>query len=225
MNPIPETASSIVQFILQGGVFMMLLAFCSVVGLAVVVVRLIGLRRDIAVPPVLKEEVQRLASQAENSTARLTSLLASDRSPMGRILQVALKHTKASRSENQDAVQVVARGEVVRLEQGLFVLEILVGITPLLGLLGAVSGLVKVFGAFGSAAGQSDPHVIASGIAEALSTTVVGLAIAIPCLVAYSCFVRKVETLASEMEGIASLLLSKCYEGGKAGGSSERAVQ
>jgi biopolymer transport protein ExbB len=101
---------------------------------------------------------------------------------------------------------------MVRLEQGLFILEILIGITPLLGLLGAVSGLVKVFGAFGDAAGQSDPHVIASGIAEALTTTVVGLAIAIPCLIAYSCFVRKIETIASEMESIVSLLLSKSYQ-------------
>lgn len=212
MNPTPETASTIVQLILQGGIFMVLLGFCSVVGFAVIIVRLIGLRRDVAVPPGLKAEVLRLSTDGENSAARLDSLLGPDRSPLGRILRVALKHRSVSRSENQDAVQVVARGEIVRLEQGLFLLEILVGITPLLGLLGAVSGLVKVFGAFGAAAGQSDPHVIASGIAEALSTTVVGLAIAIPCLVAYSCFVRKVETLASEMEGIASLLLSKCYE-------------
>jgi biopolymer transport protein ExbB len=54
--------------------------------------------------------------------------------------------------------------------------------------------------------------VIASGIAEALTTTVVGLAIAIPCLIAYSCFVRKIETIASEMESIVSLLLSKSYQ-------------
>jgi len=131
---------------------------------------------------------------------------------MGRVVRVALEHLDVTRSENQDAVQVAARREIVRLEQGLFILEILVGITPLLGLLGAVSGLVKVFGAFGEAAGQSDPHLIASGISEALSTTVVGLAIAIPCLVAHSYFVRKVETIASEMESIVSLLLTKCYQ-------------
>ena len=64
----------------------------------------------------------------------------------------------------------------------------------------------------GEAAGQSDAHMIASGISEALSTTVVGLAIAIPCLVAHSYFVRKVETIASEMESIVSLLLTKCYQ-------------
>lgn len=192
---------------------MLLLAGCSVLGVAVIVMRALGLRRDLAVPPGLREEVERLSEDAGGGmgSSRLQVMLLGDRSPLGRVLKVAQKHLGVSRGENQDAVQVAARAEVVRLEQGLFVLEILVGITPLLGLLGAVSGLVKVFGAFGSAAGQSDPHVIASGIAEALSTTVVGLAIAIPCLVAYSCFTRKVETLATEMEGILSLYLSKSY--------------
>ncbi len=190
---------------------MLFLAGCSVIGVAVILVRLLGLRHDLAVPPNLREEVERLSPDNEAGGNRLNALLMGDRSPLGRILRVAIRHLGVSRSENQDAIQVAARAEVVRLEQGLFVLEILVGITPLLGLLGAVSGLVKVFGAFGSAAGQSDPHIIASGIAEALSTTVVGLAIAIPCLIAYSCFSRKVETLATEMEGIVSLFLSKSY--------------
>jgi hypothetical protein len=65
---------------------------------------------------------------------------------------------------------------------------------------------------FGEATGQSDPHTIASGIAEALTTTVAGLAIAIPCLIAYSCFVRKIETIASEMAiQTVSLFLSQSY--------------
>lgn len=207
-----QAANEIIQFFNRGGVFMYLLAVCSVVGVAVILLRMLGLRRDLAVPSVIRLEVERMQADTENPTGRLAAFLMGDRSPLGRVIRVALKHLDVSRGENQDAVQVAARREMVRLEQGLFILEILIGITPLLGLLGAVSGLVKVFGAFGDAAGQSDPHVIASGIAEALTTTVVGLAIAIPCLIAYSCFVRKIETIASEMESIVSLLLSKSYQ-------------
>ena len=207
-----QAVNEIIQFFNRGGVFMYLLAVCSVVGVAVILLRMLGLRRDLAVPSVIRLEVERMQSDTENPTGRLAAFLMGDRSPLGRVIRVALKHLDVSRGENQDAVQVAARREMVRLEQGLFILEILIGITPLLGLLGAVSGLVKVFGAFGDAAGQSDPHVIASGIAEALTTTVVGLAIAIPCLIAYSCFVRKIETIASEMESIVSLLLSKSYQ-------------
>jgi biopolymer transport protein ExbB len=214
MNPTPDGFASLIQFFTKGGVFMYLLAACSVAGVAVILLRALGLRRDLAVPPAIRAEIERLRTETEDPLGRLNAFLMGDRSPLGRIVRVAVKHLHANRSENQDAVQVAARVEMVRLEQGLFILEILVGITPLLGLLGAVSGLVKVFAAFGDAAGQSDPHIIASGISEALSTTVVGLAIAIPCLIAYSVFVRKLETIAAEMEALVSLLLSKCYQKG-----------
>ena len=204
--------NSLLQFFTKGGVFMYLLALCSLIGVAVIILRLLALRRDLAVPPALRREIERLQPEGTSPFNPLAALLMGDRSPLGRVARVALKHIDVSRTENQDAVQVAARREIVLLEQGLFILEIMVGITPLLGLLGAVSGLVKVFGAFGEAAGQSDPHTIAAGISEALSTTVVGLAIAIPCLVAYSCFTRKVETIASELESLVSLLLTKCYQ-------------
>ncbi len=212
MDPNAQGLNSLLQFFNKGGIFMYVLAVCSVIGVAVIVLRLLGLRRDLAVPPSLRYEIERMQPEGVNPLSPLAALLMGDRSPLGRIVRVALKHMDVSRSDNQDAVQVAARREVVRLEQGLFILEIMVGISPLLGLLGAVSGLVKVFGAFGDAAGQSDPHTIAAGISEALSTTVVGLAIAIPCLVAYSFFVRKVETIASELESLVSLLLTKCYQ-------------
>jgi biopolymer transport protein ExbB len=127
------------------------------------------------------------------------------------VIQTALSHLTWPKGENVEAVQTRARHEIVRLESGLFVLEVIVGIAPLLGLLGAVSGLVKVFAAFGNSAANSDPHIIARGISEALSTTIVGLAIAIPSLIAYSYFSKKVETLAAEMESLVADLLAKCY--------------
>ncbi len=108
-------------------------------------------------------------------------------------------------------MQTRARREIVRLESGLFILEVIVGIAPLLGLLGAVAGVISVFAAFGSDASAQDPHGIAKGISEALSTTIVGLAIAIPSLIAYSYFTKKIETMAAEMESLIAELLSKCY--------------
>ena len=127
------------------------------------------------------------------------------------IANTGLQHLTWPKSENIEAVQTRARHEIVRLESGLFVLEVIVGIAPLLGLLGAVSGLVTVFAAFGDNAAQSDPHSIARGISEALSTTIVGLAIAIPSLIAYSYFSKKIETMAAEMESLVADLLAKCY--------------
>jgi biopolymer transport protein ExbB len=91
-------------------------------------------------------------------------------------------------------------------------LEIVVGISPLLGLLGAVTGLVRVFGNIGNGAmSTSDLKGIASGIGEALSTTIVGLAIAIAALVAFSYFSRRVERLAVEMESLLIDLIEKIF--------------
>jgi biopolymer transport protein ExbB len=134
-----------------------------------------------------------------------------DRSALGRIIQIGLKHLNWPKSENVEAVQTRARHEVVRLESGLFVLEVIVGIAPLLGLLGAVSGLVTVFANLGSSATVSDPRGIAKGVSEALSTTIVGLAIAIPSLIPHSYFSKKIETMAAEMESLIADLLAKCY--------------
>ena len=138
-------------------------------------------------------------------------MVRNDNSTLARIAQVGLQNLNWPKMENLEAVQTKARYEVLRLESGLFILEIIVGIAPLLGLLGAVAGLVKVFSAFGANATATVPHLMAKGISEALSTTIVGLAIAIPSLMAYSYFSKKVETMASDMESLISELLAKCY--------------
>jgi biopolymer transport protein ExbB len=111
------------------------------------------------------------------------------------------------------------------LESGLFILEIIVGIAPLLGLLGAVSGLVHVFGNIGSGVmSTSDLKGIASGIGEALSTTIVGLAIAILSLIAFLSFTRRVETVAVHMESMVTDLVDKLYQGNDTGEETESEV-
>jgi biopolymer transport protein ExbB len=102
---------------------------------------------------------------------------------------------------------------MVRLEKGLIVLEVIIGIAPLLGLIGAVSGLVHVFSHLGLSTGAADTRLIALGIAEALNATVFGLSIAVPTLVGFSYFSRKVETMSVEMETLVVELLNKCYFG------------
>jgi len=112
-----------------------------------------------------------------------------------------------------EAVQTRARHEMVILEKGLIVLEVITGIAPLLGLIGAVSGLVHVFSHLGLSSGASDTRQIALGIAEALNATVFGLSIAVPTLVAFSYFSKKVEVMSVEMETLVVELIAKCYFG------------
>jgi biopolymer transport protein ExbB len=109
---------------------------------------------------------------------------------------------------------------MVGLERGLIVLEIITGIAPLLGLIGAVSGLVHVFSNLGLSTGSADTKAIALGIAEALNATVFGLSIAVPALIAFSYFSRKVEVMSVEMETLVVELISKCYYGRVGSGTS-----
>ena len=213
MTALPPLASiqTIIQFFIHGGFFMGLLLCCSLVSLAVIILRALALRRALVMPTVIEQEIEMLQPDDTEGVVKLSRLVRNDDSTLARIAQVGLQNLNWPKAENLDAVQTKARNEIVRLESGMFILEIIVGIAPLLGLLGAVSGLVKVFASFGANANANDPHLMATGISEALSTTIVGLAIAIPSLIAYSYFSKKVEIMASEMESLISELLAKCY--------------
>src|SRR6266446_6461614 len=215
MPVLPVLAASfekIYEFFHGGGFFMIPLLLCSVISVTVAIVIGLGVRRHLVVPAALEVEIERLApNDTPDAVVRLSRFVRSDPSTLARIAQVGLQNLHQPKDETQNAVQTVARHEVGKLEHGLHVLEIIIGIAPLLGLLGAVSGLVQVFGAFGSSATQSDPHAIAKGISEALSTTVVGIGIAIPTLIAHGLLAKKVEKLAADMELLISGLLTKCY--------------
>ena len=209
--PLAAAFQSVFAFFENGGVFMYFLAACSLVSVAVIVLRALALRRDLVVPPFIGREIDSIQPGDAAAAVRLAWAVENDPSALGRIVQVGLRHLSWPKSENIEAVQTRAQHEIVRLESGLFVLEVIVGIAPLLGLLGAVSGLVTVFASFGADAASQDPRGIAKGISEALSTTIVGLAIAIPSLIAYSYFSRKIEIMAAEMQSLTADLLAKCY--------------
>ena len=203
-----EALSGAVDFFVHGGFFMVLLLLLSVGAGAVIILRALALRERLIVPPELELTLERL--QPGDSLQGLANMAQASDSPLGRILSVCLGHLNWSRQENVEAVQVRARHEVVRMETGLAVLEVTTGVAPLLGLLGTLSGLVSIFANLGGG-GAGDPVAVARGISEALNTTIVGLAVAAPSLVAHNYFQRKIETMSVSMEGLVADLLAKCY--------------
>src|ERR1700745_257635 len=198
-------------FFARGGLFMWPLLACSVVSVTIMILRGLALRRKIVMPAAIEAEIERLAPG--ESPERLSRIVYHDPSSLARITRVALQHLRGPRSENVEVVQTRARHEMVRLERGLIILEVIVGIAPLLGLIGAVSGLVHVFSHLGLSSGASDPRQIALGIAEALNATVFGLSIAVPTLIGFTYFSRKVEVMSVEMETLVVELIAKCYFG------------
>lgn len=196
------------NFFAHGGIFMIFLLLISVTGVTVIILRAVALREKSVLPPELIAEVERL--EPGSDLDNLKKLLRVYPSPLARVLEVLIQHLAWPRAEVIEAVQVRARHEVARLEKGLVILEIATGVAPLFGLLGTLSGLVGIFGSIGG-----DPVAVARGIAEALNTTIMGLAVAAPCLVFFSHFQRRIEVMSIELEAVVADLLAKCYSQGE----------
>jgi biopolymer transport protein ExbB len=197
----------ILGFFIKGGFFMLLLLALSVCAVTVMILRGLALREAGVLPPALCTEIERL--EPGEDLDKLKSLLSRNPSALASVLATLLKHLSWPRAEVVEAVQTRARHEVARLEKGLVILEIATGVAPLLGLLGTLSGLVGIFASIGA-----DPTLVARGIAEALNTTIVGLAVAVPCMISHNYFQRRIEVMAVEMESMVSDLVAKCYPQG-----------
>jgi len=206
-----ETIQTMVSFFTRGGLFMWPLLACSIVTVTTIVLSILTLREKKVLPLVIESEIERLVPGG--SAERLTRIVNDDNSSLARITRAALQHMRWPRSENIEFAQTRARAELVRLERGLIVLEVVTGIAPLIGLIGTVSGLVQVFSGLGLSSGAADTKAVALGISMALNCTIFGLSIAVPSLIAFSYFSKKVEVLSVQMESIVSDLIAKCYYG------------
>ncbi|MCP5517905.1 MAG: MotA/TolQ/ExbB proton channel family protein [Verrucomicrobiales bacterium] len=196
------------DFLLAGGPFMGLLVLTSIVSVTFIVERGLALRRSRVVPADL--ETLLAECRGRDDLPLVQSTCEKSPSTLSRLVATSVAHLGWPRNDNGNALQTRARQEVVSLERGLVVLEVVVGVAPLLGLLGTIHGLITLFGDIGQA-GVSDNSVLARGIAIALNTTLMGLLIAIPSLVAWSYFTKKVETFAVEMENLLDDLLRRLY--------------
>ena len=206
-----ETFQTMLSFFTKGGFFMWPLLVCSIVTVTTIVLSILMLRERKVLPLVIESEIERLVPGG--SAERLIRLVNDDNSSLARITRVALQHMRWPRSENIEFAQTRARAELVRLERGLIILEVVTGIAPLVGLIGTVSGLVQVFSGLGLSTGAGDTKAVALGISMALNCTIFGLSIAVPSLIAFSYFSKKVEILSVQMESIVSDLIAKCYYG------------
>jgi len=186
-----------------------LLMLTSIVGLTFIVERGLALRWHKVVPPAVEAAVESCRSRED--VGMLRRVCQQQPSPLGRLLGHATEHLDWPKADNEDALQTRARHEIVRLERGLVVLEIIVGIAPLLGLVGTIIGMMSVFGDIGQA-GLTDANKLANGIALILRATLLGLLIAIPALIAWSYFTKKVEMLAVEMETLCDEFIRRQYQ-------------
>ena len=207
------------ELIERGGWVMLPLALCSLLALTVIVERCIwGPRRSRVIPDELLAQVRDLISRGRID--ELMGLCRAQESPLARIVLVAARNVRRSRQEVVTAVEAVGKKEAFELQKYLPILGTIAAIAPLLGLLGTVSGMIRTFAVIKDH-GVGNAPALAGGISEALLTTAVGLAIAIPTLVFHHYFRQKTRRLIVETETIVVDLLDQLGLAIEAEGSTE----
>lgn len=197
------------------------LMICSIISLAIIFERILSLRTDSVIKPSLARAIHELNYGGKTTLVEQES--DGEDTALSRLVRACLMYTSWPKDENADAVQAYARREVVRLERGLVFLEVVTGLGPLLGLMGTILGLIRIFSSAGHAEELSAQSAqIAAGIAEAMYCTVAGLIVAIPALIAHSLFSRHIEALTIDLETLCSELLGKLYTQSEATETAQR---
>jgi biopolymer transport protein ExbB len=201
-----------------GGITMIPLLACSVLALAIIIEKAYSLRARKVISPEIAGMVETLDRDGQLVAA--VALCDKVNTPFARVIKTGLLNRKLARPDTVEIVQSAARREVGTHERGLLMLEIITGISPLLGLLGTVLGIFHVFNVI-VARGVGEASILSGGISEALITTIVGLFIAIPAFIAHSYFSKRVDDHVLEIERYANMLIHKLY-GSYAGSPDEQ---
>lgn len=186
------------ELIKAGGWLMLPIIISSILAFAIIVERFWSLQRSRVAPPNLVSDIWQLAKRGELDTRRISELRAG--SPLGRVLAAGLMNINYERQIMKESIEETGRHVVSELERYLNALGTIAAIAPLLGLLGTVTGMIKVFTAISATGGNGNTAALAGGISEALITTVAGLSVAIPALMFYRFFRARVDELVVTME-------------------------
>jgi biopolymer transport protein ExbB len=173
------------------------LAICSLLALTIIVEKIINLRKS---KIIRDEEIQTIGDLMERGMLdKVYDICLARPGVFNNLVRAALDNKEQSREEIKEAILDAGRQEIPKLERYLGILGTIASISPLLGLLGTVTGMIKVFRAI-SIYGVGSGASLSMGIAEALITTVIGLSIAIPSLFMYNYFTERAEQLILELE-------------------------
>ncbi len=185
------------EIVRAGGPLMWPIIVCSIGAAAIVLERLWTLQDKRVLPPELAQKVWQLVETNQVNDKVISAL--EQNSPLGKLLAAGLANRHRPREIMMERLEDTGRHVVHELERFLNTLGTIAGISPLLGLLGTVTGIIRSFNAI-QAGGMGDPRALSGGIAEALIATVAGLCVAIPALISYRYLRGRVDRIVIEME-------------------------
>ena len=193
------------DMILAGRYMMIPIGLFSFVGLAVIIERLMVLQRQRIICPEIAEAVETLSASKNLSVAY--AICERKPGPFANVVTAGLDHADNDWTIIRDVLEEAGRQEASRLTRRMGVLETVAAVSPLLGLLGTVIGMIRVFASI-SQTGLSNPEVLSSGISEAMVTTAAGLIVGIPALVAYNWLNGRADRIIYDMEFYSSKVLA-----------------
>ena len=209
------------EMILAGRTMMVPITLASLVGLAVIIERMVVLRQGRIIVPEIAEAVETLSASKDLSVAYAIC----DRrpGPFANVVRAGLDHADNDWTIMRDVLEEAGRQEAIRLTRRLGILETVAAVSPLLGLLGTVLGMIRVFATI-SLAGLGNPETLSSGISEAMVTTAAGLIIGIPALVAHNWLNGRADRIIFELEFYSSKVLDTLRRRSLAGVEAKRAA-
>ena len=204
-----ETFLSGIELMGKGGIMMYPIFLASIIAFAIIIERLIFYKKSKENPDQILQSIKSLLNNKNSNSLNSSNII---EGPVSRMLAVGVEAQKDPLWKLEEKLAVNGREEIQGLRRNLRGLEVIATISPLMGLLGTVMGMVKAFNKVAQYKGQVDPSLLAGGIWEALLTTAAGLAIAIPIVIMLNYFERKVESITILLEKYGQYLFHHFHE-------------
>lgn len=212
---------SIWDFVVKGGPVMIPIGLCSLIALSVVIERLFSLKKSTIIPPGFVTGLRTMLERRGGDRAAALAYCQASGSPLANIVLAGLKKQHAPSEQLEKAVAEAGAREVTGLRKYLRVLSFVIAVSPLLGLLGTILGMISAFqtvAASGENLGRTE--LLAKGIYEAMITTAAGLIVTIPAMACYHWLCAKIDRLVQEMD----LIATELFEGLQTGAESDTNV-
>lgn len=208
---------------LKGGIIMHPILLCSVIALAIIIDRLIVIRRAKLNAPAFMIRIRGYLKKKDVEGA--VSFCLEEKSPTANMIRKGLKKYKHGHERVKEAIENAGKQEIAKLEKGLSALATIAGIAPMLGFLGTVTGMVSAFMTIQDLQGAASPSDLAGGIWEALITTVFGLVVGIPALAFYNYLLSRISRLVNDMEVISTEIVDTIEEVNTGGSKMDEEIE
>lgn len=205
---------SVLDFVLKGGFMMIPIGLCSLVAMAIVIERMVSLRRSKVIPPSFFPGLKKLLKNRSSNGAEAIAYCKKDGSPVANVFAAGMKKLNAPLEILEKHIQDAGQREVLKLRKFLRALSVIASITPLMGLLGTIFGMIKAFQTVAiSADALGKTELLAAGIYQAMITTAAGLVVAIPVLIAFHWVASKIDRLVMEIDLMTVEVIESFAEG------------